>query len=146
MLAVLFALLTAAAYGSGTGPGTTGNAGADALTVDPATVDAVRRMQAAPPAPVPQVPVQVPAPPTSVPEAPAADLAPAASHGQALPKQRAAKQTPAKKRKRRGKGKGNGKGLGNTYCQELKRTGGPAFGRCIAAKAHERNAGKRKKR
>jgi hypothetical protein len=34
-------------------------------------------------------------------------------------------------------GHGNGHGLGNTYCQSLKGTGGPAFGHCIAAKAHE---------
>ena len=32
---------------------------------------------------------------------------------------------------------GKGHGLGNTYCQSLKGTGGPAFGHCIAAKAHE---------
>jgi hypothetical protein len=31
---------------------------------------------------------------------------------------------------------GSGHGLGNTHCQSLKGTGGPAFGHCIAAKAH----------
>lgn len=127
--AVLFALLTAAAYGSGTGPGTTGNAGADAVTVTPATADAVRRMQEAPP-------VQV-LPPVDAPRAVEAPPVEA-------PQPATAVKRPAKKQKQKHRGKG--RGLGNTYCQELKGTGGPAFGQCIAAKAHERQAGKRKKR
>jgi hypothetical protein len=69
VVAVAFAALTVAAYGSGTGPGTTANSRSAGLR-----------------------PAQ----------------APAAVNG-----------------------------LGNTYCQSLKGKKGPAFGHCIAAKAHE---------
>src|SRR4051794_9741152 len=108
VLAVLFAGLTVAAYGSGTGPWATSAAGPD--VIDPAAG------------------------------------APAAIHHLQTPEQ----EPVARKAKRpkaaddddrddddRGGDHGKGHGLGNTYCQSLKGTGGPAFGHCIAAKAHE---------
>jgi hypothetical protein len=88
---VIFAVLTMAAYGSGTGPGTTGNAGLG-----------------------PDV-VQRDAPKTDAPGEQAAERGEQAEE----------------------RGESEGKGLGNTECQSLKGTGGPAFGHCIAAKAHE---------
>jgi hypothetical protein len=96
VVAVLFAALTVAAYGSGTGPGTTGSGG-------PNLVDAVQQR-----APSPGIRIVTQAVPT-----PARGEADETEHD------------------------GEGRGLGNTYCQSLKGTGGPAFGHCIAAKAHE---------
>jgi hypothetical protein len=108
-LAVLFAGLTVAAYGSGTGPWSTSAAGLDVIDVKSES-----------PA-VPQAPVDDPAPAARKAKHPKADDGDEGDDSG----------------DDEGSGHGKGHGLGNTYCQSLKGTGGPAFGHCIAAKAHE---------
>jgi hypothetical protein len=133
VVAVLFAALTVAAYGSGTGPGTTASSGADELSPSRDTAAAIRHVQTPGqelPAPAPQPAVQ-PTTPAAVPQAPADDPAPA---------QRPTRKPAHKSHEGDDEGddeQGDGHGLGDTYCQSLKGTGGPAFGHCIAAKAHE---------
>jgi hypothetical protein len=92
--AILFAAVTVAAYGSGTGPGTTANSGDRPAALAP-EVKIVKQAVIG-----------------------HADEGAPEDNGD------------------RG-GHGHGHGLGNTYCQSLKGKGGPAFGHCIAAKAHE---------
>jgi hypothetical protein len=115
VLAVAFVLLTAAAWGSTTGPGTSGNGGADPQGIaDPV--------------------VQVQMPP----------LVDAGTQGQQPGKSYAVPE-PGDGADEGGDGgspgHGKGHGLGNTYCQELKGKSGPAFGHCIAATAHRLHGG-----
>ena len=125
LLAVAFALFTMAAYGSATGPGTTGNGGDDIVAPSDDTAAKVRALQEANShsMEVPSAPVEK-QPATEVPAAP-----------------RKAEGESEGKGDDKGDDEGDGKGhgLGNTYCQSLKGKGGPAFGHCIAAKAHEKH-------
>ena len=137
LVAVLFAALTVAAYGSGTGPGTTGNAGGDELVPTREDAAAVRVLQTIEQEPPATPPVAAPTgPPAAVPQAPADDPAPAARMTKHA-KRANVKDADENEDKDDGEGGGKGRGLGKTYCQSLKGTGGPAFGQCIAAKAHE---------
>jgi len=133
VVAVLFAALTVAAYGSGTGPWTTGAAGPDVIDPTPRTAEAINRLQTEEPAAAP-VTTTTPTETAAVPQAPAKDPAPAK-------RGKVAKKSRHDQSHDQGEGNeddhGDGHGLGNTYCQSLKGKGGPAFGHCIAAKAHE---------
>ena len=129
-LAVAFAMLSAGAWGSATGPGTTGNGGDDPAGVE----DPVQQVEIPPVQPAPTQTFSVPADAGSysVGEAPV-------DEGSGEPKDQGDDQGEDKGTghgQSEGHGKGKGHGLGNTYCQELKGKGGPAFGHCIAATAH----------
>ncbi|HEX4733310.1 MAG TPA: hypothetical protein VH247_02765 [Thermoleophilaceae bacterium] len=130
VLAVVLTGLTVAAYGSGASPWSTSAAGPDVIDPAAGAPAAIHRLQT----PEQELPVSTTAPTitAAVPQAPAKDPAPAAR----TPKRPKAEQDDDPGDEDNGE-HGKGHGLGNTYCQSLKGTGGPAFGHCIAAKAHE---------
>jgi hypothetical protein len=135
VVAVLFAVATVAAYGSGTGFGTTASSGADELMPAHDTAAAIRRVQTPEQEPAAtQAPPASQTPAAAVPQAPADDPAPA-QHVSSRARQ--ADSSGDDEDDDADDGHGKGHGLGNTYCQSLKAKGGPAFGHCIAAKAHE---------
>jgi hypothetical protein len=139
VVAVLFAVATVAVYGSGTGFGTTASSGTDELIPAHDTAAAIRRIQTPEqePATTQTAPSTGQTRTAAVPQAPADDPAPAqhvSSRGkQADPSNNEDEDEDDDAHE----GHGKGHGLGNTYCQSLKGKGGPAFGHCIAAKAHE---------
>src|SRR5918911_1603628 len=79
VVAVLFAGLTVAAYGPGTGPWTTGAAGPDVIDPAAGAPAAIHRLQTPEQEPAAETPATTPTPTANdaVPEAPAKDPAPA---------------------------------------------------------------------